>query len=103
MSDQIPTPDQINAMFDAIEAHRHDDEPEPAPHYHVVAFIDGCLNDYDSGPINDYTDALADLDWYMETTYPDTPTVAGQERYQVGPYIIKVEECREACDPEGAY
>jgi hypothetical protein len=29
----------------------------PQPHYHVVAFINGCLNDYDSGPIASETDA----------------------------------------------
>lgn len=76
-------------------------EEEATTHYHVVAFMDGCLNDYDSGPYSTIEDAEQDLAWYLESgaMVPDAPIEdAGYLRYANGPYIIKVEECTEECD-----
>ena len=59
----IISSDDVNAMFDAMksvspeqkryqrEMYAQQTEKEPDVHYHVVAFMDGCLNDYDTGPI----------------------------------------------------
>jgi len=79
---------------------------EPAEHYHVVEFIDGCLNDYDSGPMATIDEARATLtgiaqatDGYAETGADDELyTPAGEDRYTRGSYILKIETCRENCD-----
>ncbi len=81
-----------------------DEEPETPMHYHVVAFIDGCLNDYDSGPhehIEPAREECAELaaEYYGEDTFV---TDTGNSRYEVrrhedspGGYIVKVEECQQ--------
>jgi hypothetical protein len=73
-------------------------------HYHVVEFINGCLNDYDSGPIDTLDNARCELDhlvnvWNDEEAY----VPAGNDRYQRGIYILKVESCTEDCDPDADY
>jgi hypothetical protein len=88
------TPEELYA-----EAHAND-----APHYHVVAFINGCLNDYDSGPFYYLENAREDLRNYLEYggMQPDQEIVpAGTDRYTNGPYIIKIEECTEPECTEG--
>jgi hypothetical protein len=59
----------------------------PQPHYHVVAFINGCLNDYDSGPIESLEMAQ---DHFAEIA-PD---------WETGIHIVKIEDCTEDCDPD---
>jgi hypothetical protein len=59
----------------------------PQPHYHVVAFINGCLNDYDSGPIESLELAQ---DHFAEVA-PD---------WETGIHLVKIEECTEDCDPD---
>ena len=76
------------------------------PHYHVVAFIPGCLNDYDSGPIDTLAEAREELLQYVDTggMQPERPCkTAGPDRYTNGPYVITIEECAEECDPESDY
>jgi hypothetical protein len=78
----------------------------PQPHYHVVAFIDGCLNDYDSGPIESEADADMALQEFVREAQEltDEPIRnTGYMRYQNGPYIVKVESCTEDCDPDDVY
>lgn len=71
----------------------------PITHYHIVSFINGCLNDYDDGPYETLQVARAALDAFLDAnddTFPWQP--AGVDRYeqQGGPYILKIEECTEA-------
>lgn len=84
-------------MAGIIDTHDNDRQ-----HYHVVAFINGCLNDYDSGPIDTFEDAVTALRDYMNEggMQPDTEVsdVFGETRYQQGLYTIQVEACQEeAC------
>jgi hypothetical protein len=71
-------------------------------HYHVVEFIDGCLNDYDSGPF----DAINDAREWIENIVADTPDLyepSGESRYVRvnSPYILKIESCNEQeCEGE---
>ncbi len=67
-------------------------------HYHVVEFIQGCLNDYDSGPYETLEYAREELEdirrWYEENT--DKPyKPAGADRYESGVHVLKIEECNE--------
>jgi hypothetical protein len=77
-------------------------EPEETPeHYHVVAFINGCLNDHDSGPYDTLEDARIALAEYVETEATYSPyewESAGVDRFvQVnGVYIAAIEPCSEA-------
>jgi hypothetical protein len=68
-------------------------------HYHVVTFIDGCLNDYDSGPIEGLEDARAHLAEYVDQDDWDSWEPAGVDRFvgATSPYILKIESC---CDCE---
>lgn len=73
---------------------------EPLEHYHVVAFINGCLNDHDSGPYDTLDDARIALAEYVET---DSDTMhdwisAGVDRFvqRNGVYIAAIESCSEA-------
>lgn len=85
-------------------------ETESTTHYHVVEFIDGCLHDDDSGPIETLDEARAELrdrvvghnetdTWINEQRYPHAPYMpAGQDRYQRGLHILKIETCTGDCD-----
>jgi len=72
----------------------------PEIHYHVVAFINGCLNDTDSGPYADIESArevLAELvaDWH------ESAERINDDTYRAGLYTLTIEPCREAaCDEE---
>jgi hypothetical protein len=71
------------------------------PHFHVVAFINGCLNDYDSGPIESEELARESLREYVatEATYTEDEIVqVDVDRYQRGPYTITIEPCNNPCD-----
>lgn len=77
---------------------------EPREHYHVVSFINGCLNDYDSGAIDTLEDARIELAEYIDNSPFDSFEAcqwvpAGVDRYvQVeGLYIAKIESCTEEC------
>ena len=80
------------------------DEEEPTAHYHVVAFMPGCLNDYDSGPIDDIESARVVLK-ELADDYPegDPMVPGGKDRYTNAFYILKIEECTESCDPDADY
>jgi hypothetical protein len=62
-----------------------------ATHYHVVEFINGCLNDYDSGPL----DTLRDAATHMKEIVKENPDYerVGPMRYQRGLYTLKIEDC----------
>jgi hypothetical protein len=69
-------------------------------HYHVVEFINGCLNDYDSGPFDSLEDAQEVLNDIVKegNKFPDTDELyveAGEDRYERGLYILKIEVCNE--------
>jgi hypothetical protein len=74
-------------------------------HYHVVEFIDGFLNDYDSGPIATIEDARkalqasvdADNAYELEQD-ANLYVAAGDDRYERGMHILKIETCNENCD-----
>lgn len=86
-------------------------EPEPeSTHFHVVAFINGCLNDYDSGPYDSRKDARHECrelaySYFGDGTYTEQWSA---DEYRVrrtpkshGEYIIAVEECtrdRDECE-----
>lgn len=79
----------------------------PKNHYHVVEFINGCLNDYDSGPIDELIDAQTLLDEMVHqhngftSEGEDKYLANGVLRYERGLYILKVEECSETdCEVE---
>jgi hypothetical protein len=76
--------------------------PESTPHYHVVEFINGCLNDYDSGPIATIQDAREELA-QMRDFVAGEYVPAGDDRYERGVHILKIEMCTEACDPDAEY
>ena len=78
-------------------------------HYHVVEFINGCLNDYDSGPIESLDDARLEVAQWVEDSrveddygtvngIPWEPT--GVDRFTRGIHILKIEECHEDCEEE---
>ena len=71
-------------------------------HYHVVVFIDGCLNDYDSGPIEDIAEAREALAWQLDLGRGAVCgwKRTGEDRYQQidGLYIVKIEDCTEGCN-----
>lgn len=76
-------------------------------HYHVVEFINGCLNEYDSGPFEEREDArihlLETVNENNESEYRGHDYIqAGEDRYERGPFILKIEECGEDCK-EGWY
>lgn len=86
---------------------------EKLPHYHVVEFINGCLNDYDSEAYETLDDARSDLSdmverhneeaaWNRDNGYRSEPYQAeGTDRYTRGIYILKIEECYETdCEVE---
>lgn len=80
------------------------EDTEPRKHYHVVSFINGCLNDYDSGAIDTLEDARIELAEYVENSPFDSfDTVewqaAGVDRFvQVeGLYVAKIEPCTQNC------
>lgn len=62
-------------------------------HYHVVEFINGCLNDYDSGPFEDHYDALSHLQEMLARSEPGEYVATAYDRYERGIHILKVEEC----------
>jgi t-SNARE complex subunit (syntaxin) len=64
-------------------------------HYHVVQFIDGSLNDGDSGPYTTLKDARAELRDVVQSYRQRGQTVKaeGKDRYVCGLYIIKIEAC----------
>jgi hypothetical protein len=96
-------PEEHDGHMDGIDAMLDD---LPQPHYHVVAFINGCLNDYDSGPIALEADADMALQGFVREAQEltDEPIRnTGYMRYQNGPYIVKVESCTEDCDPDDLY
>jgi hypothetical protein len=73
-------------------------------HFHVVEFINGCLNDGDSGPIESLSDAREELQRIVDDAAsvgswnPDMVDYyrpAGEDRYVRGSYILKIEECTE--------
>jgi hypothetical protein len=75
-------------------------------HYHVVEFINGCLNDYDSGPIASIADARNELQFFLGTDDFDDDSAyvpAGKDRYERGLHILKIETCNEDCDPNADY
>ncbi len=78
------------------------------PHYHVVTFINGCLNDGDSGPYLTLKDARAELRELVQS-YRDTNRPvkrAGIDRYQSGIVTLKIEACTEAlvsCENDGPF
>lgn len=89
------------------------EDEERLPHYHIVEFINGCLNDYDSGPYESLADAQSDLAdavergneeaaWNEENGYRSEPyEPAGTDRFIRGNYILKIEECTETeCEVE---
>jgi hypothetical protein len=77
-----------------------------ATHYHVVEFINGCLNDYDSGPIETLELARESLAYNVSNLTVDEnlePTYApsGVDRYVRGLHTLKIEECTEReCEDE---
>jgi hypothetical protein len=75
-------------------------EPEPTPHWHIVEFIDGCLNDYDSGPIDTIEDAREELRQITEVRTIGEYTPAGEDRFERGLHILKIEECKGECGDE---
>jgi hypothetical protein len=110
MNEQFPAA-WLNHVSDAL-AHIEETERlvnEKQPHYHVVEFINGCLNDYDSGPIEALDEAQAHITGIVQSTDGhsedgmDVYVEAGEDRYERGIYILKVEECTEDCDPDADY
>ena len=88
-----PTREWFDAMDELDE-----EVPQGLPHYHVVQFINGCLNDYDSGPIDTLDDARELLKSLIDGDRDNALSVveAGTDRYIVkGVYILKIEECNE--------
>ena len=90
---------------DWIDAKEECSEEERKTHYHVVEFINGCLNDYDSGPFEDREDArihlLETVNANNESPYRRRDYVqAGEDRYKRGLFILKIEECSEDCESE---
>jgi len=95
----------------------NDEDEEVGPHYHIVEFINGCLNDYDSGPYEDLADAQSDLKdmvenhnenalWFNENGLHEDPYVEeGEDLYTRNIYILKIEECTQDCTnhPEWQY
>jgi hypothetical protein len=71
-------------------------------HYHVVEFINGCLNDYDSGPYDTLEDARGHIKEVINHPCQAGKIVpAGEDRYIVDDlYIMKIEECHEDCEEE---
>jgi hypothetical protein len=69
--------------------------PTMNKHYHVVRFINGCLNDSDSGPYTTLKDARAELKYCVSVHREMGETVKpeGKDRYVSGLYILKIEEC----------
>jgi len=63
-------------------------------HYHVVEFINGCLNDYDSGPIDSLGDARIELAQFVDDVEYDWEP-DGVDRFTRGTHILKIEECGE--------
>jgi hypothetical protein len=74
--------------------------PEVTPHYHVVDFIDGCLNDYDSGPYETLEDARSELRSIMEHPMQLAKfEQAGEDRYIYDNiHILKIEKCSQDCE-----
>ena len=66
-------------------------EVDDTTHCHVVEFINGCLNDYDSWPIETFHDAVDTLEWAKS----DEHVLEGDFRYVNGLHILKIEECTE--------
>jgi hypothetical protein len=70
-------------------------------HYHVVCFVNGCLNDYDSGPLESLDDARVALAEYANSDTDEFRywVPAGVDRYQQhdGLYTLVIEPC---CDNE---
>ena len=64
-------------------------------HYHVVQFINGCLNDSDSGPYTTLNDARGELHFLVNERRDMGHAVKleGKDRYVDGLYILKIEEC----------
>jgi hypothetical protein len=76
-------------------------------HYHVVAFVNGCLNDYDSGPYESLEDArkelseIVDADNAYELEQDSNLWEAeGVDRFTRRLHILKIEECHEDCEEE---
>jgi hypothetical protein len=67
-------------------------------HYHVVSFINGCLNDYDSGPIKTLEDARASLQDYLWSGDGENFHEAGPDRYTDGFSITTIEPCNDTCE-----
>lgn len=69
------------------------------PHYHVVEFINGCLNDYDSGPIETIGWAREVLKSHVNRDFSygddDEPQYqeVGQDKYVSEIRILTIEEC----------
>ena len=83
------------------------------PHYHVETFINGCLNDYDSGPYTSKKDAQEDAAWYRSDqpnnwrhTGPITPLQVDRWEQIEGLYILAIVKCVEPlkrCEESSAY
>lgn len=75
---------------------------ERLPHYHVVEFINGCLNDWVSGP-DTLEGCRAEIAQYVEVAELENNQYepAGTDRFTRGLYILKIEECYETeCEVE---
>lgn len=85
---------------DWIDAQNDNDEVQP--HYHVVEFINGCLNDYDSGPYETLEDAREEVRQITEVHAPGEYIQYGKDKYERSDlYILKIEECTEKeCEKE---
>jgi hypothetical protein len=78
-----------------------EEDEGPKLHYHVVEFINGCLNDSDSGPYESLQEAREGLQWFLDG-YGDNADEhvqiepAGEDRYERGIHILKIEACTES-------
>lgn len=66
-------------------------------HYHVVTFINGCLTDYDSGPIATKKEARSELARILRDDRERGRRIVklGDGLYASGLYLNAIEECTE--------
>ena len=79
------------------------------PHYHVEAFMPGCLNDYDSGPCTTLKEAKEIATWYRSDTLGNwihTGPVAKDQKdrweQKRGLYILAIVTCDKPIQECGA-
>lgn len=82
------------------------DDDDCAPHWHVVAFINGCLNDYTSPPYDTVDDARAALAEYVNNggILPDRPCQRiDSDTFLSGHYCITIEDCFDDCSDSDSW